>query len=87
MAMDGSFWITGPENHRTRCQASSFAPVCCVTLSTLLNPSGTEFSHIFGRDKYTPLSYLIELLTVYMKVLPTIKALYEEYIQRWGRRK
>ena len=85
--MEVSERITGPETHRTRCQASSFAPICCVTLSTLLNLSGTEFSHIFGRDNYTPLSYLIELHTVYMKVLPTIKALHEEYIQRWGRRK
>ena len=59
VTMDGSFWkdLRSRES-QDQWQASSFVPICCVALSTLLNFSETEFSHIFGKDNYIPLSCL-----------------------------
>lgn len=51
---DRSFW----KDHRTRCQASSPAPICCATLSKSLNLSEIEFFHIFERDHYMFLNHL-----------------------------
>ena len=56
--MEASGKISGLGNQRT---SGRFRANMLCTLSTLLNFSEAEFSHVFGKDNYTPLSCLTEL--------------------------